>query len=460
MSDLLLSRAPKSSCPITLLTEKEFERWNKKQPARARNWLEAQNFKAKPGSFCVLPDSNGKPTQVVAGLSSPPSLWDLADMPNKLPVGNYTLDWDGPLAFQEWLALGWQLGGYRYTRYKKNSKAQAKLVVTPQGDFKKIKRYADAAFLARDLINTPAEDMGPEDLATAIVAAGKKYGARITQIVGNDLLKKNYPAVHAVGRANSRAPRLIDLKWGNPKHLPITLVGKGVCFDTGGLDIKPSSAMYLMKKDMAGAACALAVAQMVMDAKLPVYLRLLVPAVENSVAGNSYRPSDVLTMRSGKTVEVGNTDAEGRLILADALAEVVSEKPSMVVDFSTLTGAARTAVGAEISAFFCNNEKLAAQLQQAGHDMEDPLWRLPLYAPYKKMLESSIADLNSAPNSPYAGAVTAALFLQNFVPENLNWVHLDFMGWNLSSKPGRPEGAEPMAVRAVYRLIEQHAQAA
>lgn len=454
MADVLVARATKAS-QISLVTEKDFALWLRRQPARVRHWIETQSFKAKPGSFCVLPDGAGKATQVVAGISIPPSLWDIAGLSCQLPTGNYALDWDGPLAFHEWLALGWQLGAYQYTRYKKSTKHFAKLVVAPKSDLAKIKRYAEAINQARDLINTPAEDLGPEELAAVIVATGKTYGAKVTQIVGNDLLKNNYPAIHTVGRASVRAPRLVDLVWGNPKHKQIVLVGKGVCFDTGGLDIKPSSGMYLMKKDMGGAACALAVARMVMSAKLPVYLRLMVPAVENSVSGNAYRPSDVITMRSGLTVEVGNTDAEGRLILADALAEASTSKPSMIIDFSTLTGAARTAVGAEISAVFCNDDKLADKLVQAAHDMEDPLWRLPLYAPYKKMLDSSIADLNSAPNSPYAGAITAALFLQNFIPASQSWVHLDFMGWNLSNKAGRPEGGEAMAVRAVYRLIEE-----
>ncbi len=455
MTDVLLARAPKFSCPITLLSEKDFASWLKRQPARLRHWMEAQSFKAKPGSFCLLPDTAGKVTQVVAGISTPPSLWDIADFSGKLPAGNYSLDWKGPLAFHEWLALGWQLGAYQYTRYKKGTKIYAKLMVTPKSDLAKIKRYAEAINLARDLINTPAEDMGPEQLAAAIVATGKKYGAKVMQIVGPDLLKKNYPAIHTVGRASSRAPRLVDLTWGNPKHPHIVLVGKGVCFDTGGLDLKPSSGMYLMKKDMGGAAAALAIAQMVMDAKLPVYLRLLVPAVENSVAGNAYRPSDVIVMRNGLTVEVGNTDAEGRLVLADALAEAAVNKPAMIIDFATLTGAARTAVGTEISALFCNDDKMANALLQAGHDMEDPLWRMPLHAGYRKMLDSSIADLNSAPSSPYAGAITAALFLQQFIPVNQPWVHFDFMAWNLSGKAGRPEGGEAMTVRAVYRLIEQ-----
>ena len=452
--DLLLNRA-KTSLPITLLTADDYRAWVKKQPARTAAWLEAHDFKAKPGSLCVVPDAAGKVSRVVAGLSSPPSLWDLGDCAQKLPQGIYRLDWDGPVAYQEWLALGWVLGAYRYTRYKKNTGKQAQLVLPAGADATKIKRYAEAINGARDLINTPAEHMGPEQLAEAVVTVGKLYGAKVTQIVGEDLLKKNYPAIHTVGRASSRPPRLVDLSWGDAKHPRVTLVGKGVCFDTGGLDIKPSSGMYLMKKDMGGAACALAVARMVMDAKLPVRLRLLIPAVENAVAGNAYRPSDVITMRDGTTVEVGNTDAEGRLILADALVEAASEKPDLLLDFSTLTGAARTALGTDLPALFCNDDTLADSILAEAKQMQDPVWRLPLHEPYKKMLDSKIADLNSAPGSPYAGAITAALFLQHFIGKTARWAHLDFMAWNLSGKAGRPEGGEAQTVRAVFRMLEE-----
>jgi len=453
--DILLPKVPKASIPITLLTEKEWQPWLKKQPQRVRHLLTTQNFKAEAGRFGILVDPSGKVTRVIAGISSPPSLWDLGDFSKKLPQGVYRLDWEGPLAFREWLALGWMLGSYRFTRYKKNAVPLAQLAVTPEFNLAKIKRYALSLFLARDLINTPAEDMGPAELAEAVVATGKQYGAKVTQIVGDDLIKKNYPAIHRVGRASPRLPRLIDLVWGDVKNPHITLIGKGVCFDTGGLDIKSSSGMYLMKKDMGGAACVLAVARMVMDARLPVYLRVLIPAVENAIAGNAYRPSDVLTMRDGTTVEVGNTDAEGRLILADALAEAVQAKPAWILDMATLTGAARVALGPELPALFSNNDAVANALVTAGVDMEDPLWPMPLYAPYKKILESSIADLNSAPGNPYAGAILAALFLQHFVPASQKWVHLDLMAWNPSGLPGRPEGGEAMAVRAVYRFIEE-----
>jgi len=457
MISALTSRAPKTAVPLVLLTAKDYRAWLKKQPKRTVAWLETQDFHSKPGSFCVLPDPHGKPARVIAGLSEPASLWDIADFSLRLPTGTYQLESPLSLAYLEWLALGWALGSYKFTRYKKAPAPKAKLVLPEGADQAKIERYAASICLARTLITTPAEDMGPQELAIAIAEVGKKYGAKVTQIVGEDLLKKNYPAIHRVGRASAQAPRLVDLVWGNPKHPKVTLVGKGVCFDTGGLDIKPSSGMYLMKKDMGGAACVLAVAAMVMDAHLPIRLRVLIPAVENSISGNAYRPSDVLTMRNGLTVEVGNTDAEGRLVLADALAEASSEKPELLINFATLTGAARGALGTDLPALFCNDDTVAERILVAGKDMEDPLWRMPLHAAYAKMLESPIADLNSAPGSPYAGAITAALFLQRFVGAGIPWAHIDLMAWNLTSKPGRPEGGEAMAVRAIYRLIEQHA---
>jgi len=454
MASSLLPRPSAKSVPITLLTETNCRAWLKRQPARTAHWLKAQAFTAKPGSFCVLPDASGKPARIVAGVAEPPSLWDLAALPFKLPAGAYRLEWDGPLAFHEWLALGWALGAYRFARYKKSDTQPARLVLSKGSDTAKIERYAAAINRARDMINTPAEDMGPAELAQAVAAVGKKFGAKVTQIVGEDLRRKNYPAIHTVGRASVRPPRLIDLTWGKAGHPRVTLIGKGVCFDSGGLDLKGSSNMYLMKKDMAGAACALAVASMIMDAKLPIRLRVLIPAVENAVSGNAYRPTDIIKMRNGLTVEVGNTDAEGRLILADALTEAASEKPQLVIDFSTLTGAARTALGTDLPALFSDDEQLAEDLIATGKQMEDPLWRLPLHTPYEKMLDSQAADLNSAPNSPYAGAITAALFLRRFAGKKTAWAHLDFMGWNLSARPGRPEGAEAVTVRAVYRMIE------
>ncbi|MDD5587177.1 MAG: leucyl aminopeptidase family protein, partial [Alphaproteobacteria bacterium] len=414
MKNILLPRAPRQAVPITLLTAKAYRGWLKRQPLRVANWLKTLGFSAKPASFCVIPDAKGKAARVLAVLSEPASLWDLAGLPCALPKGVYRLEGDAAAADQERLALGWLLGAYRYSRYKKNEADPSKLAVAAAIDFDRVYRMAEAIAFTRDLINTPSEDMGPAQLAEAVVGVGKKFGAKVAQIAGDDLLKKNYPGIHAVGRASPRAPRLIDLTWGDPKHPRVTLIGKGVCFDSGGLDLKPPSAMLLMKKDMGGAAVALGTAMMVMGSKLPVRLRLLIPAVDNVVAGNAFRPLDVIKMRNGLTVEITNTDAEGRLVLAEALAEAASEKPDLTVDFSTLTGAARSAVGTEISALFANDDKLAAELLDAGKEMEDLLWRLPLHEAYDSMLDSKTADMVSCDTSAYAGAITAALFLQRF----------------------------------------------
>lgn len=455
LSSFLRRGASHGAIPIALVTEKSFGPFVRKQKASVRNWLAAQKFKPAPGRFSLVPDAGGRVGLVVACLSDPVSLWDLSSLADALPKGVYRLETALAAADEKKLLLGWLLGGYRFGRYKKGEEPKATLCHSKKIDTRPIVRMAQAITLVRDMITTPASDMGPEEIASIAKELAQAFGAKMREIVGDALLKKNYPAIHAVGRGSARAPRLIDLTWGDPKRPKVTLVGKGVCFDTGGLDLKPSSNMYLMRKDMGGAAVALGVASLVMAAKLPVRLRLLIPAVENAVDGTSYRPSDILTMRDGTTVEIGNTDAEGRLVLADALAEASSEKPALLIDFATLTGAARAAVGTEISALFANDEKLAAELFKAGEASEDPLWRLPLHKPYENMMKSAFAEVNSCPSSGYAGAITAALFLQRFAMKAKMWAHLDFMGWNLSSKPGRPEGGEAMALRAVFAMLEK-----
>jgi leucyl aminopeptidase len=328
-------------------------------------------------------------------------------------------------------------------------------LVWPKGaDRAAVTRAVEAIFLVRDLINTPASDMGPAELAEAAGALARKHGARESVVVGDALIKGNFPAVYGVGRASARAPRLIDLRWGGggPR---VAVVGKGVCFDSGGLDLKSASNMKLMKKDMGGAAHALGLADMIMGAGLEVRLRVLVPAVENSVSGNALRPLDVLQTRKGATVEVGNTDAEGRLILCDALYEADRDEPDLLIDFATLTGAARVALGTDLPALFCRDDGLAERLLRHATAQQDPLWRLPLYAPYRKMLESQVADLNNAPDSPYAGAITAALFLAEFVRPKTAWAHLDLFAWNASAAPGRPIGGEAMGLRAAFALVEE-----
>jgi leucyl aminopeptidase len=319
----------------------------------------------------------------------------------------------------------------------------------------RVERLAAAVFLARDLANTPAGDLGPEELASEAVRVAKAAGGRHRVIVGDDLLAENYPTIHAVGRASARPPRLVDIVWGDPAAPKVTLVGKGVCFDSGGLDLKTASGMRLMKKDMAGAAIVLGLAQAIMDAGLPVRLRVLLPCVENAVSGNAMRPLDIVRTRKGLTVEIGNTDAEGRLILCDALAEASTEKPELLLDMATLTGAARVALGPELAALFCNDEGLAQGLLEAAEAEEDPMWRMPLWRPYRKMIDSKIADINNVSESPHAGAVIAALYLQEFVDPQIPWAHLDVMAWNPQSRPGRPEGAEATALRALYAHIAQ-----
>jgi leucyl aminopeptidase len=309
-------------------------------------------------------------------------------------------------------------------------------------------------FRVRDLVNTPAEDMMPEHLAEAVRAMAHEFDARVREVVGDALLKRNFPAIHAVGRAASHAPRLIDLSWGATNHPRLTLVGKGVCFDSGGLDLKTTGGMRLMKKDMGGAAHAIGLAHMIMSAGLPVRLRLLVPAVENAVAGNAYRPGDVLASRKGLTIEIDNTDAEGRVILCDALAEAAGDSPELIIDFATLTGAARVALGTDLPAMFCNHDGVAKALAASALEVHDPLWRLPLHRPYRELIDSRIADIANSGTGPYGGAITAALFLQDFVPQSIPWVHFDLMAWNLRSRPGRPEGGEAMALRAVFDYLQ------
>jgi leucyl aminopeptidase len=352
-------------------------------------------------------------------------------------------------------ALGWALGTYAFTRYKERKRGFATLALPAAADRGEVERLARGIFLGRDLVNTPAIDMGPAELAAAAEKVAGEAGARFSVVVGDDLLTHNYPTIHTVGRASTRAPRLIDIVWGDPDAPKVTLVGKGVCFDSGGLDIKPSSGMKTMKKDMGGAATALGLASAIMDAGLPVRLRVLIPAVENAVSGSAMRPLDVVRTRKGITVEIGNTDAEGRLILCDALAEADSEKPAILIDFATLTGAARVALGPDLPALFSSDDALAADLLAAGTEENDPMWRLPLYAPYRKMLDSKVADINNVSDSGYAGAITAALYLQEFVSKDTPWAHLDLFAWNNGARPGRPEGGEVMTIRAVYAYLRR-----
>lgn len=435
----------KASCHLHFIASEQWEAWLAAQPAFWQNQLKAQAFAGKAGEVALVMDEQGHLVQACLGMQAGLANRSLAAAAMKLPAGVYALAEALPLPDK----LGWALGQYVFDRYKKNGAAAVKQLVVNEAERSTLEAYTEAVFLARDLINTPASDMGPAQLADAAKQLARLHGADFEEWVGDELLAAGFPAIHAVGRAAAQAPRLISLRWGNPKHPRVSLIGKGVCFDSGGLDLKPSSAMRLMKKDMGGAAQALAAGSWLMRQKLPVYLNILIPAVENAVGPAAFRPGDILTMRNGLTVEVDNTDAEGRLVLADALTKAMEDKPDLIIDFATLTGAARVAVGTELSALFSNEDQLAADLTAAGLRMRDPLWRLPLYEPYEELFQSTVADIANASGSPYAGAITAALFLQRFVPKGTPWAHFDLMAWNVAAKPGKPEGGEAMAVLAV-----------
>jgi len=439
---------------LTPVTKAGLADWLAGQSPAVASWVKAVGFTGEAGSTVFLPGPDGAVAHVLAGVSAIDDLWAFAGLPASLPAGSYKIDAALDARTATRAALGWALGSYRFTRYKKpTEKGFANLVWPAEADRGEVERAATATYLVRDLVNTPACDMGPAELAQAAQDLAAEFDAAVEVIVGQDLLDRDYPAIHAVGRASPRAPRLIDLRWGNPEHPKVTIVGKGVCFDTGGLDLKPSSAMLIMKKDMGGAAHALALGRMIMMAGLPVRLRVLVPAVENVVAGDSFKPQDVLKTRKGLTVEVGNTDAEGRLILCDALAEADAEKPELLIDFATLTGAARVALGPDLPALMCNDDALANDLTEAGTAVDDPMWRLPLWAPYRKGLDSKVADINNVTTNGFAGAITAGLFLQEFVSKGTPWAHLDTYAWNGSARPGRPEGGEALGLRAAYAVI-------
>lgn len=440
--------------PIVAIGHGEYEAWLEAQPEATRNWLGDTDFRPESGSVSLVPDKAGRLALVVLGIGDrEPGLWTYAGLPAGLPEGAYQLELPGSPDIATKSALGWALGCYAFSRYRTESKEFASLVWPEGADRDAVTSTALATGLVRDLVNTPAGDLGPEELASAARSLAKEHGASFTSIVGEALLKKNYPAIHAVGRAAEQAPRLIDLQWGEADAPKLTLVGKGVCFDSGGLDLKPPSAMKTMKKDMGGAAHVLGLASMVMRAGLNVRLRVLIPAVENAVAGNAYRPLDVVPTRKGTTIEIGHTDAEGRVVLADALAEASSEKPELLIDYATLTGAARVALGPELPALFTGDDALASALAAGAAAEDDPLWRMPLWRPYRKLIDGKTADLTNSADTPYAGAITAALFLNEFVDRQVPYAHFDVMAWNTAARPGRPEGGEAMAMRAAYAAI-------
>ena len=446
-SSLLLPDRGQSARTLTLVPPADHDAWLARQPLRVRTLLAAQ--RPKPPALVILPGEAAE-EWTAAVIGATPSPWMLSEAAAALPEGTYRLD--GALGAA---GLGWLLAQHRFTRYRKGEPAGARvLLTTDAAGIADTVRIAAATAHVRDLVNTGASDLGPAELEADAEALARAHGATLT-VTRGDALASGYPMIHAVGQAatRDRAPRLIELEWGEPAHPRIAIVGKGVCFDTGGLDIKPAAGMRLMKKDMGGAAHALALAALVMEARLPVRLHLLVPAVENAVSAAAFRPGDVLTTRKGVTVENTNTDAEGRLILADALTKAAEGDPALILDFATLTGAARVALGPDLPAAFANDEELAADLIGAGEAVDDPLWRLPLWDGYDDLLKSDVADMVNAPDGGFAGAITAALFLRRFVPAGTPWAHLDTFAWRPAARPGRPRGGDALGLRAAYAML-------
>ncbi|MBA4341410.1 MAG: leucyl aminopeptidase [Methylibium sp.] len=451
-----LKKSPSvASVAITVVDRQAFQALIPKLPAPTRHWLAAVGFTGAPDSHALVPAADGKLGQVFAGVAHASHPFALSALPQALPEGRYHLADDGLAVDDEAAALSWELGAYQFDLYKPRKRPPAELLLTPSPAAQRGLAQATAMAATRDLVNTPAEHMGPEELAKAVQMVAKQHGASFKQIVGDALLKQNFPAVHAVGRASTRAPRLIELNWGKPKDPLLSIVGKGVCFDTGGLDIKGAEGMRQMKKDMGGAANALGLATLVMALKLPVRLQLLIPAVENSIAGNAYRPGDVFKTRKGLHIEIGNTDAEGRVVLSDALAYASESKPELIIDLATLTGAARVALGAQLPALFAKHHDTARDLVDLGMKLDDPLWHMPLWAPYKAGIESTVGDIVNTGKSALAGAINAALFLEYFVPENQDWLHIDLFAWNDTARPGRPIGGEAQTIRTLLAYLEE-----
>ncbi|HEY5048860.1 MAG TPA: leucyl aminopeptidase family protein [Rhizomicrobium sp.] len=448
-----LVKSAGAATALHAVRSEDLKRWLATRPKRESLWLANAGFAAREGEIALVPKASGEVACAVLGLGKGGDPLVLAAFSETLPAGVWRLGEIPETVGGRNAVLAWLLGTYKFARYRKEKRARPVLVVPEAVDGEEATRIAEAVFLARDLVNTPSNDMGPEELAAAAHAVAKRFGAKIAITAAEDLLAQNYPLVHAVGRASQRPPRLIDMHWGPPDAPKVTLVGKGVCFDSGGLDLKSAAGMLGMKKDMGGAAVVLAVAQMAMGAGLALRLRVLIPAVENSVSGNAYRPGDVLTSRKGLSVEIGNTDAEGRLVLADALAEADGERPELLIDVATLTGAARAATGLELPPFFTDDEALAADLMRHASEVHDPLWRLPLWRGYEPTLSSPIADLNNSPDYNLGGAITAALFLNRFVTQTKSWLHLDIPAWTDRPRPGRRRGAEANAARALYALL-------
>lgn len=434
--------------PITIIETNNYDQWLTEQSELIQNWLENSGYEGK--GHCLVPNPEGHLDQVVIVVEDTNSVWQLSDLATALPKASFYLE--GGSEQLSAAALGWVLGQYQFTEYKE-AEDRATLYIDDEAVVADVVAQATGVTLTRDLVNTPAGDMMPEHLSEVMQKLAEEYSAQFSEIVGDDLLKENFPTIHMVGRASDHAPRLLELTWGDEAAPKLSLVGKGVCFDSGGLDLKPTAGMRLMKKDMGGAAHVLGLAAVIMAKALPVRLQVLVPAVENAVSGNAFRPGDIVKTRKGLTVEIDNTDAEGRLVLCDALALADDDQPDLIIDFATLTGAARVALGLELPGFYSTDDTFATELITAGGAEEDCVWRLPLHQPYASYMKGSISDLVNCAPTGMGGSITAALYLQQFV-ENSNWVHFDVGAWNDRPRPGRPKGGEAMGLRAVFKALE------
>jgi leucyl aminopeptidase len=452
--DQIIVEGQGKAIPVTVVSKQSWPEIRKGLTPEARNWAKANGFEGEAQRHLAIPDGGGGLHRVIAGID-PGAAADpfaLGRLARSLPPGLYAFD--GSVANPRLAALGWCLEAYGFGAYGRTLGEPARLLCPKGVDRRDLLNAAEAAFFTRDLVNTPASDMGPDELERAASRLAKQFKARFAVIKGK-ILERSFPMIHHVGKASPRAPRLIDFTWGRRGHPKVTLVGKGVCFDTGGLDIKPASGMLLMKKDMGGAATVLGLARMIMKAELPVRLRVLVPAVENAIAGNAFRPGDILKSRKGLTVEIGNTDAEGRLVLGDALALADEEAPDLLVDMATLTGAARVALGPDLPPFYCDDSKVAEAIARASEQENDPLWRMPFWDPYNRLFESSIATMNNSSDSGFAGSITAALFLKRFVEKTRTYVHFDIYAWTPQARPGKPKGAEAQGQRALFTMIRE-----
>jgi leucyl aminopeptidase len=442
--------------PLTILEKSSYPSWLAAQNPFSQNWLQQSSYTGK--GLALLPNfstgEEGSLSHAIFVVDDASHYFACGDLINKLPAGQYQLN--AATEHLQAICFAWLIGAYTYQPYKTSSqdKILPTLVVNEQTLIDNAVKYAEATALVRDLVNTPAVDMMPKNLGDASQALAKTFGGKVSQIIADELLDHNYPTIHAVGRASVNQPRLIDLTWGNKNHPQVTLVGKGVCFDSGGLDLKPAAGMRNMKKDMGGSAHVLGLARLIMSHNLPINLRVLIPAVENAVSNNAMRPGDVITTRKGLTVEIDNTDAEGRLVLCDALAEANNDQPELIVDFATLTGAMRVALGTELPGFFSTSDDVAQGIIEAGSKITDPVWRMPLYSPYNDLFQSTIADMTNCSAGPFGGAITAALYLQKFVDQDIDWVHFDVMAFNIRALPGRPLGGEAFGIRAVFDYLQ------